>query len=349
MNRTNLSRSAAFTGLADIGRELGIDTAAIAREIGLPVEALHTPDLMIRNPLIGQMYGRVNELSGAADISLRVAERRRLENLGAIGFAMKRQPTLLAATDILRRHFGIHNEAVGISYAVTDDCVEIQVFARANMGLGIAHLTRFSAELAVGVLFRALHELSDEPLRPLAVSFVHPRGAPMKSYRRVFGVDPLFQQESNGVAISRADMARLRPNIDPRTTAHANAFIETISAQHVRESFLDRVHDLLMNRLSHGIPSVTEAAELLAISPRTLNRRLASENSTYQELIQQIRIRAAISYLDGSHRSLLEISSILGFAEQSGFSRWFRNTFGLTPSQHRRLQKRAPADVPGSR
>ncbi len=340
MNRTNFSRSAAFTGLAEVARELGVDIAAIAREIGLPIEALGTPNLMISNPLIGQMYGRVSALSGATDISLRVAEQRRLDNLDVIGFAMKQQPTLLAATDVLRRHFGLQNEAVGISYAVADDAVEVQVFARANLGLDIAHLTRFSAELAVGVLFRALHELAGGSLCPLSVSFVHPRGAPMKSYVRVFGIEPQFEQETNGVTISRADMALPRPNVDPRMTAHANAFIEAISAQRTGETFLERVHDLLVIRLRHGIPTVAEAADLLAVSPRTLNRRLAGENSTYQELIQQVRIRAAASYLDDSRRSLLEISNILGFAEQSGFSRWFRKTFGVTPSEHRRLHKR---------
>ncbi len=343
MGRTNLSRSAAFTGLAEVARELGVDIAAAAAEIGLPVEALGTPDMMISNPLIGQLYGRVSELSGATDISLRVAERRRLDNLGVIGFAMKYQPTLLAATDVLRRHFGLQNEAVGISYVVADDAVDIQVFARPNLGVDIAHLTRFSAELAIGVLFRALSELAEGPLLPFSVSFVHPRGAPMKSYFRLFGIEPLFDQESNGVTLARADMTRLFPRVDPRMTEHANAFIEAVSAQQAGETFLDHVHDLLMTRLRHGMPTVTEAADLLAMSPRTLNRRLAGENSTYQELIQQIRIRAAVSYLESSHRSLLEISNILGFAEQSGFSRWFRKTFGVTPSEHRRLQKRRAA------
>ncbi len=339
MVRTNFSRAAALTGVADVARELGVDAASVAAEIGLPVEALSNPDLMIRNPLIGQLYRRISQLSGSTDISLRVAERRQLDNLGVIGFAMKHQPTLLAATEILRRYFGLQNEAVGISYVVSDD-VEVQVFARQNMGLDIAHLTRFPAELGIGVLFRALKELSDTPLHPVSVSFVHARGAPVKSYLRVFGIEPLFEQESNGATFSCADMMRPLTRFDPDTLHHANAFIEAVSAQRSRESFSDRVHDVLMTRLRHGMPSVAEAAGLLAVSPRTLNRRLAGENSTYQELIHQVRIRAAVSYLDGSHRSLSEISNILGFAEQSGFSRWFRRTFGVTPSQHRRLQKR---------
>ena len=221
-----------LSGLSDACRELGVDPGAIASRIGLPAEALTNPNLMIANPLIGQMYGLVGQLTGADDISLRVAQTRRLDNLGVIGLVMKEQPTLLAATDVLRRHFGIHNEAVGISGVCRwlATLVDVQVFARSNLGLDIAHLTRFSAELAIGVLYRALDELSESSLTPLAVSFVHPRGAAMKSYVRTFNVEPLFDQELNSLTLAKPDMMRLRPGVDLRRSKQANAYIEAISA-----------------------------------------------------------------------------------------------------------------------
>jgi AraC-like DNA-binding protein len=343
VERTNFSRSAALTGLADVAAEFDIDIVALAKELGLSREALVNPNLMIPNPAIGRLYGRVSELSGLSNLSLIVAARRRLSNLGVVGFAMHHQPTLLAAVEVLRRYFRLHNEAVSISYVLDSDELEILVFPRPNIGINIGHLTRFSAELAIGVLFRGLCELSSGPLVPLAVSFVHSRGAPLSAYNSLFGVEPMFDQESNGISFSRSVMEQARRGVDPNATKRINALIETVAGQKSGELFLDHVHDLLMTRMTRGLPDVQEAASLLRTSPRTLNRRLANEDSTYQEIVQQIRMRAVLSYLESSKHGLLEISSILGFTDQGNFSRWFRRTFGITPTEHRRLHKRQVA------
>jgi AraC-like DNA-binding protein len=73
----------------------------------------------------------------------------------------------------------------------------------------------------------------------------------------------------------------------------------------------------------------------MGYSLRTLQRKLQSQQTTFQQQMDQVRSELAISYLQVPHVSLTDIGELLGFAELSVFSRTFRRWFGITPSQWR--------------
>src|SRR6185436_19439129 len=105
-----------------------LDPKRLAAEAGVPFEALVNPDLKIPNLSVGAIYRLAVEWSGAHDVALRVVERRRLSNLGAVGLAMHHQASVRDAADIMVRYFVVHNEAVGISMRDDGDVTELQVF-----------------------------------------------------------------------------------------------------------------------------------------------------------------------------------------------------------------------------
>ena len=72
------------------------------------------------------------------------------------------------------------------------------------------------------------------------------------------------------------------------------------------------------------------------MSPRVVQRRLQSEGTTFQALLDAVCREAAEAALRDPERSLCEIAQALGFAEQSAFQRAFRRWKGQTPKQFRR-------------
>jgi AraC-like DNA-binding protein len=80
-------------------------------------------------------------------------------------------------------------------------------------------------------------------------------------------------------------------------------------------------------------PTIQQAADLLGMSRRTLQRRLEESDLSYRVLLDDTRRQLAECYLRDPKRQAKEISIVLGFAEQSSFTRAFRRWTGVAPSQ----------------
>src|SRR5258707_10152239 len=94
---SNLARAAGLTGFADLALTVGVDPYKIAAEAGVPAAALSDPDMRVPARAVDQMFEVAAERSGCDDFGLRIAENRRLSNLGPIGLVVREQPTLRKA------------------------------------------------------------------------------------------------------------------------------------------------------------------------------------------------------------------------------------------------------------
>ena len=91
---TEMSRSAGLTGFADLARTLGLDPLRLAAAVGLPAAALSSSDLKIPSGSIGRLLERAAQMAGVDNLGLRLAEKRRLSNMGPVGLIVREQPTL---------------------------------------------------------------------------------------------------------------------------------------------------------------------------------------------------------------------------------------------------------------
>jgi AraC-like DNA-binding protein len=78
--------------------------------------------------------------------------------------------------------------------------------------------------------------------------------------------------------------------------------------------------------------SIDAAAKQVGVSRRTLHRQLAREGHTFSQILDDMRRELAARYVADKHRSLAEVSELLGFAAPSGFSRWYRRQFNTSAS-----------------
>ena len=96
-------------------------------------------------------------------------------------------------------------------------------------------------------------------------------------------------------------------------------------------SFRDRVRASLLEMLASGQYSMTYVASKLAISNRTLQRRLREEGTTFHEVLDELREELARHYLSATDYTNAEISFLLGYEEPNSFFRAFRAWTGQTP------------------
>jgi len=110
------------------------------------------------------------------------------------------------------------------------------------------------------------------------------------------------------------------------------------------------VQQLLVRLLPEGEVSVDKVARALHQSTRTLQRRLADRGMSWQQLLDRTREQLARQYLRDPGLSLAEIGLLLGYSEQSAFTRAFRRWTGQTPQVFRMAQQQpAAANWPQTR
>ncbi len=92
-----------------------------------------------------------------------------------------------------------------------------------------------------------------------------------------------------------------------------------------------RVQSLIYQALQAGVPSQGDIAGQLHLSPRTMNRRLSDQGTSFSQLLTSCRMSLARELLDDNALSIQEISFRLGYAQPNSFFRAYRKHFGHSP------------------
>jgi len=331
-------RSASLAGFAEVARRHGLDAARFLREIGLPRRCLDEPDVMVPTEAVRRLLESAAERSGVESFGLEMAEARRAGSLGPLGLLVREQPTMRHAVEALARYARALNEALFLTIEETGDVVVL----REELIIGGTGPVRQSTELAIGVAFSMLRAFLGPDWRPRRVCFAHDAPADRTVHDRFFGRRVEFGHDFNGIVCARSDLDVPNPNADPSMAQYARKLLESASAGKAA-GFADEVRRLVVMQMGDGRCTIERAAHSLGVDRRTVHRRLAAERATFSAIVDDVRREFATRYLKDRSRSLAQVSSLLGFAAPSGFSRWYRRQFRGTASELRQVagKKRA--------
>jgi AraC-like DNA-binding protein len=105
----------------------------------------------------------------------------------------------------------------------------------------------------------------------------------------------------------------------------------------LEDQFRDRVRACLMEILASGQCTMADVAQRLAVSTRTLQRRLQAEETSFQQELSNLRAELANQYLANTHYSSAEIAFLLGYNDVSSFFRAFHTWTGKAPKEVREM------------
>jgi AraC-like DNA-binding protein len=232
---------------------------------------------------------------------------------------------------ILRRYLSVTTQVLTPEISVSS--YDVTVTCRAPEGLSVSRhqYEGFAAALCSAV--SAHYDLS-----PIQVSFAHePVGEQLALYREALGVMPEFSAREVRVRFP------LAPSLsrDNRQAPFSDSFtqIQRLEMRHRQqaqsEHWRDRCYFLLDILMCYGEPNKTAIADLLAVTPRTLQRRLADEGTSFRTLLNELRYERATDYLKRPDLSLDDITFLLGFRDSTVFYRAFKQWSGKTPGEYR--------------
>ena len=157
-------------------------------------------------------------------------------------------------------------------------------------------------------------------------------------YENFFECGIKQHQAKLSLSFTKSDLLYPIPHMDPTLNNILGKQAETLLA-HLPENddFLVRLRDNLLRCLHEGRSDASTVAREMGLSERTLHRRLKNKNRVYRDVLKEIRKSMSVNYLSDPKLTLSEIALLLGYSEQSTFSRAFKHWYGMPPLKYQKI------------
>lgn len=310
----------------------GVDTSELLASVGMDPSRIEDPQQRFCVDEISLLWENAVRLSGNPALGLDRALAARHVNMDLTAYVMLSSTHLRAALENLARYMAVLSDAVLFSLEPDADTGCWLVLG----GLGNERpVPRQRDTYGLLTLLFLSDWLTRRSIRPRAVDFHFASPPEVARYREVFGAPLRFSQAENRILLSAEDLQLPLPSCNPALMAMHETILRDRMHGLGRSSTGARVTAEILRQLHRGEPRREAVARSLAISDRTLQRRLAEEKTSFAELLDDVRQELARKYLSQENHSLSYVADLLGFADQSNFFRACRRWFAEPPTQYR--------------
>lgn len=315
-------------------RELGIDEARVLRLAGISPEVYRSPRPRFSTRQFFALWQAIGEVGDDPALGLRMGEYRSAEHVEVILLVAMYSANLHEAMEKIARYKRlVCPEEITVEYRGAEAIAHYRWTAAENHAPSTLTDAMFAS--ALNLVRRGT---GDPAITPRRVEFVRRKPAPADAamYETYFGGSVRFGAPRDLLVWNKATM------YEPFLTHNEDLIdlllpgLEAALRDYGKAQSLAEQVGAILGRGMHGErPSVETVARQLHVSPRTLQRRLADEGTSYQAQLDLVRQQTARHLLTSTDMEAGEIAFLLGFEEINSFTRAFHHWEGTTPNRWR--------------
>lgn len=319
-------------------RALGGQPDGLLAQAGIAPEALACPGGVIRYRSMIDLFEASAAHLRCPDFGLRMARQTGagVSLLGPLEVAMRNSHTLGAAYDYCSRHIHIYSPAVHIS--VEHDDYGGRDYLHFDIVLDGVPRVQQAVEHAMALTYNTARTLSDNQARPSEIWLSHGPLACVDNYRQFFGVPLRFGMPYNAMFFSTGDLTQPVRRRDEQIYASVLNYIQRECPP--PRALAKQLRCMLVRMLASGGGTQAAIADALALHPRTFQRRLQEEGTTFEAVVDNVRREVALRSLADERISLGQITERLGYSEASVLTRSCHRWFSCSPRELRRAAVR---------
>ena len=291
------------------------------------------PDLEARLPpgSMTKLWESAVALTNDDCLGIHVAEATPVTAFDVHAYAMLSSPTLRDAFTRASRYQRLINEGTELTFTET---AHDALLRHALSGGG--PVARQPAEFLATAWLRLGRLVTGSTWSPSQVFFAHDRPADTREHTRVFDAPIQFASGRTAMSIPATVLDLTNPRADVTLASLLDRYTSSIlEKQPSLATTSGRVRAWLVEAHGAGAPQARYAAKSLAMSERTLHRRLAAEDTTFRALLDQFRHEKAVAMLADRRNNIADVAFLLGYSELPAFYRAFRRWTGTSPAQLR--------------
>ncbi len=313
----------------------GIDAKALAERAGIPTElltpsTLADPDGRVPAAHVVRLWSFLPEALNDECFGLTLAALAAGAPLSVGWWVVWSSPTLgHGLSQGVRYQRLLHDQAQ--SKLITS--AEGSVY-RHQVGAPPARAPRHAIEFGFATFARFARRATGRDIWPSRVTFQHAAPTDLTQHRANFGDNIVFEHDADELAYDRPalelPLLTADASLQEVVESHARGLLERFPDQHALGA---RLQSAICEELRRGELSLESVAKRLGAAPRTLQRWLKSEGTTFAEAVDRVRRELGERYLRDRRLSVAETAFLLGFSDVSAFHRAFVRWTGLTPGQ----------------
>lgn len=323
-----------LSALAATLAEQGVAATELFAGSGIDPAALADPQARMSHRQKIIVFANARRLTRDPAIGLIAGQRQRLSDFGVFGYAMASSATFGEAVALGMKHLRLAGPVLEKRFRVDGD---VAVFSGHDV-IALGELLPLATEFWFSSVHALIGRALEQPFVSREMQLPYAAPAHAAAYGQVFGCPVRFGSEVMEWRFDAALLSQPCPNANPITADLCASFcarmLESLDQAATPEPEL--VCAIKRNCLDNGdFPTADAMAARLGVSTRTLHRRLAEIGSSYQDILDGIRRRLALEYLQHTPLSVEEIAVLTGFSDASNFRKAFRKWTGAAPSHYR--------------
>lgn len=311
--------------------ETGVDHPALLCSLGMDANRLGDFNYRYSQDQVTSLWMAAIETTNDPGFGLKVAQFIRPSTFHVVGHAMSCSATLRRAAERFAHSARLVSDSAAVEFIAKDDHCLLTVDLHTG---GRPPIYQTIDTILAGFL-NLCEWIQTAPVTPVEVTFRHVKPTNDEAYRKIFKCNIRYGQPTNSILFRTADLERPVPAANEELAMLLDEMAANYLAARFSGRFSQKVTDVLIGQLPSGEPNKHETARLLAMTERTLLRRLRDENTTFQELLDRLREKLAFDYLRRADLTIDKIAHLLGFSSSSAFSRAFVRWTGQRPSDWR--------------
>lgn len=321
-----------------IAERLGVDTEALMREHGVTRELLDAPDGRVPYPFVLAVLQAAVRRPGGETIGLQVGA------LGQWGFvaeyAVRNSPTFGEALRRFARFARLVADSVEVTLDRDGDVARLGgTFATEQVPGLPAIVVRQGVDVWLSTVVTLGRNLTATAWSPREVHMTYPRPDDVAPYEALFRAPLLFEQPRSEVVLDAALLDLPVRGADTALGSFINRQCDEMLAKlPAARDESARVRKAIASALASGDVRCAAVARALGTSSRTLQRRLAEEGTSHQQLLDEVRRELSVRYLAERQLGIGEIAFLLGYSEPAAFHRAFKRWLGQSPAAFRRAR-----------
>ena len=293
----------------------------------------------------------VNQISLAAatkarddNLGLHLATRVPRGTFGILEYIGRSASTVRHAAERFVRYASLLNESHA-SYTL-ETLGPVAIFTQRVPGHSDL-FGRHASELSTALMVRYIRELTAPDWSLVRVGFAHHAPADTSELSAYFGAPIDFDCGENRIEAPAELLERPIVTCDPELFStldeQAQLVLSLRPPLERTDHFVARIRTHIHLALEDGQPKLEDVARAVRMSPRAIQRRLGTGNTTFLALVDKVREELARRNMSNPKLALGEVAHLLGFSDITAFYRAFKRWTGVTPAKWREDHARIKA------
>ena len=308
----------------------GIDSRSLFEKAGIPYQSASDPTCRIETHKTTKLYQMALEATQNPAFGLKVASYMLPGSLHALGYSLYTSSTLHDVCRRLERYFRLVSDNAEHYLREDSDayCLEIKITNPDVCLETVDALTCYIVQTCRNIYRPNFSPLRIELRRPEPTTHC-------EDFERFFKAPISFSADNNAIYFDKNDMLAPLPIADSELARRNDEVVIEHLSRLDRSDIVRQVEAKIVGLLPTGDCSKERVASELNMSLTNLYNKLEQKQTSYQEILEQLRSNLARQYIEQKNMPISQITYLLGFSDTSNFSRAFRRWTGQSPSQYR--------------